>query len=90
MILARVGDKEQNKTANMAEIEFFRGVNEYNALYFNKTMLNLMESTIIILGKFNFCQQYTLGKKLAYSRTSRDRGCPGKLVLQNSIWRTEA
>ena len=28
MILARVGDKQQNKTVNMAEIAFFRGVSE--------------------------------------------------------------
>ena len=28
MILARVGDKKQNKTVNMAEILFFRGVSE--------------------------------------------------------------
>ena len=50
MILARVGDKKQNKTVNMAEIVFFRGVSENTVRYIsNKTMLIFMESTIIIL-----------------------------------------
>ena len=36
MILARVGDKEQNKTVNMAEIAFFRGVSEIQCVIFQQ------------------------------------------------------
>ena len=36
MILARVGDKKQNKTANMAEIVFFRGISEIQCVIFQQ------------------------------------------------------
>ena len=36
MILARVGDKEQNKTVNIAEIAFFRGVSEIQCVIFQQ------------------------------------------------------
>ena len=36
MILARVGDKEQNKTVNMAEIAFFRWVSEIQCVIFQQ------------------------------------------------------
>ena len=40
MILARVGDKEQNKTVNMAEIAFFRGVSEIQCVIFQQSNVN--------------------------------------------------
>ena len=40
MILARVGDKEQNKTVNMAEIAFFRGVSEIQCVIFQQSDVN--------------------------------------------------
>ena len=40
MILARVGDKEQNKTVNMAEIVFFRGVSEIQCVIFQQNNVN--------------------------------------------------
>ena len=40
MILARVGDKEQNKTVNMAEILFFRGVSEIQCVIFQQNNVN--------------------------------------------------
>ena len=40
MILARVGDKEQNKTVNMAEIAFFRGVSEIQCVIFQQNNVN--------------------------------------------------
>ena len=36
MILARIGDKEQNKTVNMVEIAFFRGVSEIQCVVFQQ------------------------------------------------------
>ena len=38
MILARVGDKEQNKTVNMAET--FRGVSEIQCVIFHQNNVN--------------------------------------------------
>ena len=45
MILARVGDKEQNKTANMGEIVFFRGggVSEIQCVIFQQNNVNPYE-----------------------------------------------
>ena len=40
MILARVGDKKQNKTVNMAEIVFFRGVSEIQCVIFQQNNVN--------------------------------------------------
>ena len=40
MILARVGDKKQNKTVNMAEIVFFRGVSEIKCVIFQQNNVN--------------------------------------------------
>ena len=40
MILTRVGDKEQNKTVNMAEIAFFRGVSEIQCVKFQQNNVN--------------------------------------------------
>ena len=40
MILARVGDKEQNKTVNMAEIAFFRWVSEIQCVIFQQSNVN--------------------------------------------------
>ena len=40
MILATVGDKEQNKTVNMAEIAFFRGVSEMQCVIFQQNNVN--------------------------------------------------
>ena len=40
MILARVGDKEQGKTVNMAEIAFFRGVSEIQCAIFQQNNVN--------------------------------------------------
>ena len=40
MILARIGDKEQNKTVNMAEIAFFRGVSEIQCFKFQQNNVN--------------------------------------------------
>ena len=40
MILARVGDKEQNKTVNMAEIAFFRGISEIQCVIFQQNNVN--------------------------------------------------
>ena len=40
MILARVGDKKQ-KTVNMAEIVFFRGVSEIQCIIFQQNNVNL-------------------------------------------------
>ena len=40
MILARVGDKKQNKTVNMAEIVFFRGVSEIQGVIFQQNHVN--------------------------------------------------
>ena len=39
MILARVGDKKQ-KTVNMAEIVFFRGVSEIQCIIFQQNNVN--------------------------------------------------
>ena len=43
MILARVGDKKQNKTVNMAEIVFFRGVREIQCVIFQQNDVNPYE-----------------------------------------------
>ena len=40
MILARVGDKEQNKTVNMAEIAFFPHVSEIQCVIFQQNNVN--------------------------------------------------
>ena len=40
MILARVGDKKQNKTVNMAEFLFFRGVSEIQYVIFQQNNVN--------------------------------------------------
>ena len=40
MTLARVGDKKQNKTVNMAEIVFFRGVSEIQCVIFQQNHVN--------------------------------------------------
>ena len=43
MILARVGDKKQNKTVNMAEIVFYRGgggVSEIQCVTFQQNNVN--------------------------------------------------
>ena len=40
MILARVGDKDQNKTVNMAEIAFFRVVSEIQCVIFQQNNVN--------------------------------------------------
>ena len=40
MILARVGDKEQSKTVNMAEIVLFRGVSEIQCVIFQQKNVN--------------------------------------------------
>ena len=40
MILVRVGDKEQNKTVNMAEIAFFLGVSEIQCVIFQQNNVN--------------------------------------------------
>ena len=40
MILAEVGDKEQNKTVNMAEIAFFRRVSEIQCVIFQQNNVN--------------------------------------------------
>ena len=40
MILARVGNKEQSKTVNMAEIAFFRGVSEIQCVIFQQNNVN--------------------------------------------------
>ena len=40
MILARVGDKKQNKTVNVAEIVFFRGVSEIQCAIFQQNNVN--------------------------------------------------
>ena len=40
IILARVGDKNQNKTVNMAEIVFFRGVSEIQCVIFQQNNVN--------------------------------------------------
>ena len=43
MILARVSDKKQNKTVNMAEIVFFRGVSEIECVIFQQNNVNPYE-----------------------------------------------
>ena len=45
MIVARVGDKKQNKTVNMAEIVFFRGewVSEIQCVLFQQNNVNPYE-----------------------------------------------
>ena len=40
MILARVGDKEQNKTVNMAEIAFSQGISEIQCVIFQQNNVN--------------------------------------------------
>ena len=40
MILARVGDEEQGKTVNMAELAFFRGVSEIQCVIFQQNNVN--------------------------------------------------
>ena len=40
MILARVGDKEQNKTVNMAEISFSQGISEIQCVIFQQNNVN--------------------------------------------------
>ena len=40
MILARVGDKEQSKTVNMAEIAVFREVSEIQCVIFQQNNVN--------------------------------------------------
>ena len=40
MILARVGDKKQNKTVNMAEMVFFRGVSKIQCVIFQQNNVN--------------------------------------------------
>ena len=40
MILARVGDKKQNKTVNVAEIVFLRGVSEIQCAIFQQNNVN--------------------------------------------------
>ena len=40
MMLARVGDKKQNKTVNMTEIVFFRGVSEIQSVIFQQNNVN--------------------------------------------------
>ena len=40
MILARVGDKKQDKTVNMAEIVYFRGVSEIQCVIFQQNNVN--------------------------------------------------
>ena len=60
MILARVGDKKQNKTVNMAKIVFFRGgggggVSEIQCVIFQQNNVSpygiYMESAIIFFRK---------------------------------------
>ena len=43
MILARVDDKKQNKTVNMAEIVLFRGVREIQYVIFQQNNVNPYE-----------------------------------------------
>ena len=43
MTVARVGDKKQNKTVNMAEIVFFRGVSEIQCVIFQQNNVNPYE-----------------------------------------------
>ena len=40
MILARVGDEEQGKTVNMAELAFFWGVSEIQCVIFQQNNVN--------------------------------------------------
>ena len=40
LAIARVGDKKQNKTLNMAEIVFYRGVSEIQCVIFQQNNVN--------------------------------------------------
>ena len=42
-----LGDKKSNKTENMAEVVFLRGISKYNAFYITKIMSILLKSAII-------------------------------------------